>query len=657
MKRTIKRMLFLTMTLTALMLCCLFSFTASAEENFSTAKTISVNKSYSDNISDWDDVDYFKFTLTSPGKVVINFKRENLFDSAYYWCVSLYDKNAKFVDESFFTGSYTESNSCEVGLSAGTYFLRIDNNDELSDVTYTFNVKFSKSNYWEKENNETFQTATQMTLNKKYYGSICVDEDDDFYKIVIPNDGKIYLNFERENLFDSSWYWKITLYNKNSEYITARYYRGSYTKSESCEIGLAAGTYYLKITRDDEFSSKTYGLTVKYTKTDLFEKENNETFKTATPIVLNKEYGGSICEADDDDYYKFTLLNDTKVAFKFNEYISADVDEDYEIKIFDYNTNEMSSMYVSSKDTSKKQEILLPAGTYYIEIKDYDDYSLETYTFSVSIGATSKITSTKTTSSVTLKWNKVTGASGYRVFQKVDGKWKTLTDTSKLTYTIKNLKAGTKYTFAVRAYILDGKTKVMSPKYKTISVTTADALGVTSKLTATQTTSSVTLKWNKVAGATGYRVYRMKKGEWVKLADTTKLTYTEKRLGSGSMFKYRVKAYTTKNGKTVWATKYKQIETSTKPATSTLKATSTAKGKATLTWSNPSGESGFEIYYSTKKDSGFKKIATTKANVKKATVSKLQSKKTYYFKVRSYKKTASGNVYSAYSAVKSVKVK
>ena len=99
------------------------------------------------------------------------------------------------------------------------------------------------------------------------------------------------------------------------------------------------------------------------------------------------------------------------------------------------------------------------------------------------------------------------------------------------------------------------------------------------------------------------------------------------------------------------------FETATKAKTPTLKASSSKKGVVTLSWTNVAGESGYEVYYSTKKDSGYKKLAAYKTNVVKGSKSKLTSKKTYYFKVRAYTKTANGTVYSAWSSVKSIKVK
>ncbi len=84
---------------------------------------------------------------------------------------------------------------------------------------------------------------------------------------------------------------------------------------------------------------------------------------------------------------------------------------------------------------------------------------------------------------------------------------------------------------------------------------------------------------------------------------------------------------------------------------------SKTKGKAVVKWSDVSGESGYQVYYSTKKDSGFKKLDSYKANVVKGSKSKLTSGKKYYFKVRAYTKTDSGTVYSSWSQVRSVKVK
>lgn len=181
---------------------------------------------------------------------------------------------------------------------------------------------------------------------------------------------------------------------------------------------------------------------------------------------------------------------------------------------------------------------------------------------------------------------------------------------------------------------------------------------VTSKVTASQTTSTITLKWNKVTGADGYRVfkYNSKTKKYEKLKDVSGTSLKISKLKAGTKYKFKVRAYTKDDG-IIWGAYSSVFETATRCKTPTLKVTSSSKGKALLSWTNVSGESGYQVYYSTKKDSGYKKLASYKTNVVKGSKSKLSSKKTYYFKVRAYTKTNSGTVYSAWSSVKSIKIK
>lgn len=183
--------------------------------------------------------------------------------------------------------------------------------------------------------------------------------------------------------------------------------------------------------------------------------------------------------------------------------------------------------------------------------------------------------------------------------------------------------------------------------------------GTTEEVKATQTTTSVTLKWSKVPKATGYRVYQYNYStkKWKTVLTTTDRSCTIKNLKPGTKYKFSVKAYTKTADGTIWSNHTTHIETATKPATPTLKLSSAKKGTANISWSNVSGESGYQVYYSTKKNGDYKKVNTYKANVTTGSKIKLSSGKTYYFKVRAYKKTAAGTVYSSFSSVKSIKIK
>lgn len=273
----------------------------------------------------------------------------------------------------------------------------------------------------------------------------------------------------------------------------------------------------------------------------------------------------------------------------------------------------------------------------------------------------SKLTVTPETKSVKLSWSKVSGATGYRVY-KYDGSCKMVKDTKSLSCEISGLKSGTAYKFYVRPYKqFSGKT-LWSADNKADAVEAYTKPSATSKISYTSSTDSVKLSWNKVTGATDYRIYLYDnaKDKYVKVADTSKNSYTVKKkngkkLKPGVEYKFRVQAYIKKNGKTYWSDSYKTVTTATKPAKSSLTVTS-SKGKVNLSWKDVMGESGYQVYYSTKKDGTYKKLTSLKADKVKYS-KKLAKGKKYYFKVRAYKKAGGKTVYGSFSSVKSVKIK
>ncbi len=181
----------------------------------------------------------------------------------------------------------------------------------------------------------------------------------------------------------------------------------------------------------------------------------------------------------------------------------------------------------------------------------------------------------------------------------------------------------------------------------------------TSKITPTCATTSIKASWKKVTGASGYKVELLNsKGKVVKTVTTTKTAYTFEKLSKVTTYKIRVTAYKTIDSKKVYSTSYTTITTSTAPAKVTLSKVSAGSKSATPTWKKVSGVSGYEVMYSTSSKFSSSKTATvSKGSSTKTTIKKLTKGKKYYFKVRAYKTVDGKKIYSAWSAVKSVKVK
>ena len=187
---------------------------------------------------------------------------------------------------------------------------------------------------------------------------------------------------------------------------------------------------------------------------------------------------------------------------------------------------------------------------------------------------------------------------------------------------------------------------------------------VSSVKTASVSYSSLKVSWSKVSGATGYQVYRStsKSSGYSKLKTTTAFYLTDTSRTCGKTYYYKVRAYKTFAHGDKKLTSYGDWSAvaSGKPVPAvpgSVKAKAGTK-KATVSWKKVSGASGYQVYRSTKKSSGFKNVKTiTKGSTVKFVNKSLKKKKTYYYKVRAYRKVGTTKVYGSFSAVKSVKTK
>lgn len=193
-----------------------------------------------------------------------------------------------------------------------------------------------------------------------------------------------------------------------------------------------------------------------------------------------------------------------------------------------------------------------------------------------------KLTVTTADKSAKLEWTSVKGITGYVVYIKNGSTWEKLTTLKgedKTTYTYKNAKAGQSYWFAVRAYVKGTNgTKYSSRLAKSYKHPDYTKAKITSK---TADSSSVTLKWDKVKDATGYRVYVYKNSKWTYYKGIKTTTYKVTGLNYSTKYKFKVRAYFKADGKTTWGTYSDEVSVTTKAKT--LKAQYVSKLKKNFT--------------------------------------------------------------------------
>lgn len=189
---------------------------------------------------------------------------------------------------------------------------------------------------------------------------------------------------------------------------------------------------------------------------------------------------------------------------------------------------------------------------------------------------------------------------------------------------------------------------------------TVPTVAVTSKITANLNKNYNTIKvtWSAVSGAAGYEVYYKKgSGAWTSLGTTTSTSLTKSKLSKGAKYQFRVIAYTSANGGEVFKSAAKDSK-----AVYTLKKLSgvkvkKAKSKVKVSWKNINGETGYQIYKSTKKNKGFKLAKTVKSTKAKSATLKVKKNKKYYYKIRAYKTVNGKKIYGPWSSVKSYTLK
>ena len=181
-------------------------------------------------------------------------------------------------------------------------------------------------------------------------------------------------------------------------------------------------------------------------------------------------------------------------------------------------------------------------------IKDNKTYDIPDYTFAplyIETGITYeklRIDVETDESSVTLSWNSIGGAKGYKVYvYDSDDALISVKKTDETTITFRKLTNGETYRFVVK-YTLSGRSYLSNY---------SDEAKVTIMykpfVKASAGFGSVKLSWEAVEGAEKYAVYKINDGRAVKLTETTKLSV---RISTSEEGIYGVKAYV--NGK--WTT-------------------------------------------------------------------------------------------------------
>ncbi|MBR2315346.1 MAG: DUF4474 domain-containing protein [Clostridia bacterium] len=349
-------------------------------------------------------------------------------------------------------------------------------------------------------------------------------------------------------------------------------------------------------------------------------------------------------------------------------------------RIYRYDSKKDEWVYVKkTSKTSTKVSDLSSAKTYKFRVRVYNDKN-NTGSYSSSVKAVTKPKKVSSlsydslsTTSATLKWSKVSRATGYRVYQYdyAAKKWNRIKETSSTSLNVSDLKSGETYKYKVRAYYKSGDTT----KYGSYS-STLTVIAKPSKVNGFAVTNikdtSYTLKWDKVANAEEYEIFRYEASGWKKL-DTTKSTSYVVKNASSDYVSYKVRAVIANGNNDVAGAFSSTVKAKAKGAANQTPSTPAVPEEETvvvpvpgltpdvpgnltliavpgensisISWDKAENAKGYQVY-KLNDDGSWSRIRTTAGTEIKYTVDKTGI---YTFKVRAYNVVNNENVYGNFS--------
>lgn len=268
-----------------------------------SALTVNSDDTVTGTLSSASDVDWFKVKFSSNG--VANFWLGNVPANCNYQ-LELYNASGTNI-----AGSYNGDGQQELisfyGVSANVwYYVKIYSAKGSSTTSsYTFRTKWypPKDSY---ESNDTFASATSLTLNSSKTATINHPDDVDFYKFTIS--GENYVDVLLSGI-PSGCVYDMAVYNGRGDSYLLTTVTGSGTTREYTAT-LNSGTYYVKIYSRNQ---STYGSS-KYTIKACASATRNLTLDTSK----SDNFSGT-----DRTTYLFSVSQNTGVRFVLSGYSSS----------------------------------------------------------------------------------------------------------------------------------------------------------------------------------------------------------------------------------------------------------------------------------------------------------------------------------------------
>lgn len=297
--------------------------------NMNTPMRITPNSTVIGTIESKDDYDAFIFEVEKNGALSVRLDHDNLLDTVKCgYVVTLYKiiegEERIYKEITYFESFWSDVTSSwgETGVSPGTYCVVVDPGTDILNGDFTLVTTFTPTETFEKELNDTKETANPLGVGYAFYGSSSQRNDGydhDWYVFELSEDSCINLSFVHDDLTFPIAGWNIKILTENEDMVCDFTSNLTDTLLKTGTLGLKKGTYYVKVENLSPIAA-TYNIVLGADKANNHEFELNDTPETAIDLPQNIAMGGSLADrllSLDKDYYKINVPADGVVDIHF----------------------------------------------------------------------------------------------------------------------------------------------------------------------------------------------------------------------------------------------------------------------------------------------------------------------------------------------------
>lgn len=482
------------------------------EAEFANATPIVLNNTVNGSITETARERIYKFSLSKAGRVTLN-----MTSYMRWYCMYVYDSTGTkiwYTDGNEWNESLGKrSDSYDLDLRSGDYYVKVmgyysesyDYGNGVSTGTYSVGTKFVSANETYPESNNDFLTASVIGTQATVNGQIAMNDRYDIYKFNMPKAGRI--DFDITSYM--RWYC-VYLYDENGDEVWNTYdneWNENLSKrSDSYELDLKSGTYYLKVMGyysesydyGNGVSTGNYTFTMKYTDANVNYKEPNNDFQTAYALGADTTIKGQIALNDRFDIFQFALNEAKDIQLDMTSYMRY-----YCIYIYDASGKEIWNTYSNEwegnvgyrKDTHK---ITLSAGKHYLKVTGYryNEYDGSTGTYKLRVNTKSSVVN----ASVKSITDKAYTGKAIRPSVTVTYNGRRLTKGTDYTLTYKNNKK-----MGTASVIVKGTGSYTGSKTVKFKIVPKK---VTVKTVKNSKKATAVLSWKRDTSVSGYEIYR-----------------------------------------------------------------------------------------------------------------------------------------------------